>query len=121
MATRFYQLVVEAHDPSRLAHWWAEVLGYDVLYETANEVIIGTDPAHYPGICFVPGSEAKTTKNRLHIDLDPDDHEAEVARVTGLGARHADIGQQGNVPWTVLADPEGNEFCILTPHRSLIA
>ena len=53
MATRFYQLVVDAHDPSRLAHWWAEVLGYKVLYETANEVIIGTAPEQYPGLCFV--------------------------------------------------------------------
>jgi Glyoxalase-like domain len=119
MATRFYQLVVDAHDPSRLARWWAEVLGYDVLYETANEVIIGAAPEQYPGICFVPVSEAKTAKNRLHIDLDPDNHETEVARITGLGARHVDI-RQGDVPWTVLADPEGNEFCILTPHRSLI-
>jgi hypothetical protein len=119
MAVHFYQLVVDAKDPSQLARWWAEVLGYDVLYETANEVIIGTDPARYPGICFVPASNPKLTKNRLHIDLDPDDYEAEVVRVTGLGAKHADIGQ-GDVPWTVLADPEGNEFCILTPHKSLI-
>jgi hypothetical protein len=119
MAARFYQLVVDAHDPSRLAHWWAEVLGYDVLYETSNEVIIGTDPDRYPGICFVPVSDTKMTKNRLHIDLDPDDHQAEVARVTDLGATRADIGQ-GDVPWTVLTDPEGNEFCILTPHKSLV-
>jgi len=119
MATRFYQLVVDAHNPSLLAHWWAKVLGYDVLYETANEVIIGAAPEQYPGICLVPVSDAKMIKNRLHIDLDPDDHEAEVARVTGLGARHADIGHC-DVPWTVLIDPEGNEFCILTPHKSLI-
>jgi len=119
MAVRFYQLIVKANDPSQLARWWAEVLGYEVLYETAYEVIIGTDPARYPGICFVPDSNPKVTQNRLHIDLDPDDQEAEVVRVTGLGARHADIGQ-GDVPWTVLSDPEGNEFCILTPHKSLI-
>jgi Glyoxalase-like domain len=119
MATRFYQLVVDADNPSQLARWWAQVLGYDVLYETANEVIIGTAPDHYPGICFVPVRDAKMTKNRLHIDLDPDDHDADVARVIRLGARHADIGQ-GDVLWTVLTDPEGNEFCILTPHKSLI-
>jgi hypothetical protein len=119
MAVRFYQVVVDAHDPSRLAHWWADVLGYEVLYETADEVIIGVAPDRYPGICFVPVGDAKTTKNRLHIDLDPDDHEAEVARVVGLGASPIDVGQ-GDAAWTVLADPEGNEFCILTPHRSLI-
>ncbi|SRR6266545_1223230 len=119
MAIRFYQVVVDAHDPSRLARWWAEVLDYKVLYETADEVIIGTAPEQYPGICFVPVGGAKTTKNRLHIDLDPDDQAAEVARVTGLGARRVDVGQR-DVPWTVLADPEGNEFCILTPHKSLV-
>jgi catechol 2,3-dioxygenase-like lactoylglutathione lyase family enzyme len=119
MTVRFYQVVVDAQDPFRLARWWADVLGYEVLYETANEVIIGAAPDQYPGICFVPVGDAKTTKNRLHIDLDPDDHEAEVARVIGLGASPADVGQ-GDVAWTVLADPEGNEFCILTPHRSLI-
>ncbi len=57
-----------------------------MLYETADEVIIGTAPDLYPGICFVPVGDAKMTKNRLHIDLDPDDHQVEVARVTGLGA-----------------------------------
>src|SRR4029450_5052693 len=119
MAARFYQLVVDAHEPSRLAHWWAEGLEYDVLYETADEVIIGTSPDQYPGICFVPICDAKNPKNRLHIDLDPDDHQAEVARVTGLGARHADVGQ-GDVPWTVLTDPEGNEFGLLTPPTHLL-
>jgi hypothetical protein len=119
MSSRFYQLVVDAHDPSRLGHWWAEVLGYEVLYETSDEVIIGAAPNRYPGICFLPVGDAKTTKNRLHIDLDPDDQEAEVARIIQLGATPANIGQ-GDVRWVVLADPEGNEFCILTPHKSLI-
>ena len=119
MAVRFYQLVVDAHEPSKLARWWAEVLGYTVLFETPHEVIIGTDPAGYPGICFTPVDDAKAGKNRLHIDLDPDDQQTEVARVTALGARPVDIGQ-GDVPWVTLADPEGNEFCILTPHRSLV-
>jgi len=63
--------------------------------------------------------EAKTTKNRLHIDLDPDDQAAEVDRVIALGARRVDVGQ-GDVSWVVLADPEGNEFCVLRPHRSLV-
>ena len=119
MAARFYQLVVDSHDPGRLARWWADVLGYDVLYETADEVIIGTAPDRYPGVLFGRNDDRKITKNRLHIDLDPDDQEEEVARITALGARPVDIGQ-GDVPWTVLADPEGNEFCILRPHRSLI-
>ena len=69
---------------------------------------------------FAPVADAKTTKNRLHLDLDPDDFEAEVARIIALGATPADVGQ-GDAPWAVLADIEGNEFCVLTPHQSLIA
>ena len=64
--------------------------------------------------------EGKTIKNRLHIDLDPDDQAAEVERLLALGARPADVGQGDDVTWVVLADPEGNEFCVLRPHRSLI-
>ena len=120
MTVRLYQVVVDAHDPARLARWWARVLDYDVLYETASEVIIGLAPDRYPGIVFAPVADAKTTKNRLHLDLDPDDFEAEVARIIALGATPADVGQ-GDAPWAVLADIEGNEFCVLTPHQSLIA
>jgi len=119
MTVHLYQVVVDAHDPARLARWWAQVLGYDVLYETASEVIIGIAPDRYPGIAFVPVADSKSTKNRFHLDLDPDDFEAEVARVVALGAIPADVGQ-GDAPWAVLADIEGNEFCVLTPHQSLI-
>jgi len=119
MAVRFYQLVVDSLDPSTLARWWAQILGYEVLYETADEVIIGTHPERYPGICFVPVAGVKQTKNRWHLDLDPDDHAEEVARIVEAGATPVDVGQ-GDAPWTVLADPEGNEFCVLTPHRSLV-
>lgn len=118
MASRWYQLVVDAQDPVRLGNWWARVLGYAVLHESEHEVIIGTTPERYPGIVFVPVNGAKTVKNRLHIDLDPDDYAAEVARLVDLGATRIDIGQ-ADAPWTVLADPEGNEFCILTAHTSL--
>ena len=64
--------------------------------------------------------EGKTIKNRLHIDLDPDDRDAEVERLLTLGATRADVGQGADATWVVLADPEGNEFCVLRPHRSLI-
>jgi hypothetical protein len=95
------------------------VLDQPILFESDDEVIVGAGKHAYPGLCFGTAPEAKTIKNRLHIDLDPDDQEAEVARVLALGARHADVGQ-GDVPWVVLADPEGNEFCVLQPHNSLI-
>lgn len=120
MTVRLYQIVVDAHDPGRLARWWASVLGYELLYESSDEVIIGLSPDQYPGIVFLPVADEKSTKNRLHLDLDPDDYDAEVARIRALGATPVDIGQ-GDVPWVVLADIEGNEFCILTPHESLIA
>jgi hypothetical protein len=120
MALRFYQLVIDATDPAALARWWAAVLEHDILYESADEVIVGAAADRYPGLVFLPVGDARAGKNRLHIDLDPDDYDAEVTRVTGLGATRADIGQ-GDVPWTVLRDPEGNEFCILRPHKSLVS
>jgi hypothetical protein len=118
MSVRFYQLVIDAADPPALARWWASVLEQDILFESGGEVIVGSAPDRYPGLCFVPVGDPHAGKNRLHLDLDPDDYDAEVARITGLGATPADIGQAG-APWTVLRDPEGNEFCILKPHKSL--
>jgi len=120
MPSSFYQLVIDCHDPHALARFWAAVLDQPILYETDDEVIVGADKHTYPGLIFGTAPDRKTVKNRLHIDLDPDDQAAEVARLLALGARHADVGQGDDVPWVVLADPEGNEFCVLQPHRSLI-
>jgi hypothetical protein len=119
MPSSFYQLVIDSHDPHALARFWSAVLDQPILFEADDEVIVGAHKNAYPGLCFVTVPGANTIKNRLHIDLDPDDLEVEVARVLALGARHADVGQ-GDVPWVVLADPEGNEFCVLQPHKSLI-
>ncbi len=119
MASEWYTIVIDAHDPRALARFWAEVLGYRVLYEDEEEVLIAKGDDAYPGICFVPVDDAKLRKNRLHIDLNPDDQDAEVERLLALGARHADIGQ-GEVRWVVLADPEDNEFCVLRRHESLV-
>jgi hypothetical protein len=70
----------------------------------------------------MPTTEEKTVKNRLHLDLspDPDDREAEIERILALGARRVNIGQTGAESWTVLADPEGNEFCVTRPKKTLI-
>jgi hypothetical protein len=103
-----------------LARFWADVLGYQILYADGGEVVIGADEHTYPGLVFVPVPESKAGKNRLHLDLAPDDQEAEVARVLALGARRIDVGQGDEVSWTVLADPEGNEFCVLRPKKSLV-
>ena len=112
MASRWEQVVVDSEDPARLARWWAEALGYQIVHEEPAEVEIRRTADELPGLLFTPVPEAKTVKNRLHIDLRPDDQEAEVERLVNMGARPVDIGQH-DVSWVVLADPEGNEFCVL--------
>jgi predicted enzyme related to lactoylglutathione lyase len=117
---RLYQLCIDAHDPPALAAFWAAALNQKILYEDDESVIVGADEHTYPGLCILKVPDAKTMKNRLHIDLDPDDRDAEVERLLALGARRVDIGQGPEVTWVVLADPEGNEFCVLRPHASLV-
>ncbi|KUM73143.1 VOC family protein [Streptomyces curacoi] len=112
MALQWEQVTVDAADPVALGRWWAEALGWVVLNDSADEYEIRPDQDRLPGLIFAPVPEGKTVKNRLHLDFRPDDQRAEVARLIALGARHADIGQ-GEQPWVVLADPEGNEFCVL--------
>jgi hypothetical protein len=113
MASRWHTVVVDAIDPGRLARWWAEVLDYRLLSEDRDEAIIGPDGKTYPQLLFSLVVEPKGGKNRLHIDLAPDDREGEVERLVNMGARRVDIGQGDDVTWVVLADPEGNEFCVL--------
>jgi predicted enzyme related to lactoylglutathione lyase len=112
MSSQWEQVVVDAEDPPRLARWWAKALGYVLVHEEPGEVEIRRSSDVMPGLLFLSVAEPKKVKNRLHIDLRPDDQEAEVERLVDMGARPADIGQ-GDVSWVVLADPEGNEFCVL--------
>jgi hypothetical protein len=117
MPSTWWSIVVDSADPQRLGRWWAEALGYHVLYDSPGETVVAggtTAQPQRPVLVFVRVLEVKTRKNRLHLDLNPDDMEAEVARLEALGARRAGLGGRA-VPWTVLADPEGNEFCVLTP------
>ncbi|KAA6222565.1 VOC family protein [Streptomyces albofaciens JCM 4342] len=120
MAVSLYQLAVDAHDLKGLAAFWARVLDWRILYEDDEEVIIAADENALPGITFLSVPETKAGKNRLHIDLTPDDQAAEVERIIGLGAGRVDVGQGADVTWVVLADPEGNEFCVLRPKKSLL-
>jgi predicted enzyme related to lactoylglutathione lyase len=113
MSSLWENLVVDAQDPARLARWWAEAIGYQITYEKPDEVEIRRSADELPGLIFVPVPEGKETKNRLHIDLRPTDQEAEVERLVNMGARHVDVGQRSTDGWIVLADPEGNEFCVL--------
>jgi predicted enzyme related to lactoylglutathione lyase len=122
MALSLFQIAIDAHDLRGLARFWCEVLDWKVLFDDPEEVVIGADQDTWPGIVFLPVPETKTVKNRLHLDLSPDDQQAEVNRLLALGARQVDVGQEerGDATWVVLADPEGNEFCVLRPKGSLI-
>ena len=112
MSLEWEQVVVDAHDPVALGRWWAEALGWIVFNEDADEFEIRAAADRLPGLLFAVAGEPKVVKDRLHLDFRPDDRDAEVARLLGLGATHVDIGQ-GERSWVVLADPEGNEFCVL--------
>jgi catechol 2,3-dioxygenase-like lactoylglutathione lyase family enzyme len=126
MGSRFTEVVVDCHDPAAQAAFWAAALGYHVVRTEDGQVEIAPwerEPADLaervrqapsvPTLVFVTVPEGKTIKNRLHLDVRPIDssYEAEVVRLIGLGARRVDVGQGDR--WVVLADPEGNEFCVL--------
>jgi len=106
------QTIVAARDPGGLGSWWRDALGWVVVNDDPDEFEIRAESDRLPGLLFVPVAEPKTIKNRLHLDFRPDDRDAEVERLLALGARSVDVGQ-GERSWVVLADPEGNEFCVL--------
>ena len=105
-----------------LARFWTPAPGWKVLSERENEIVIGTDESAPVGICFMPVTDPKTVKNRVHLDLTTSaaDRDQEIDRLLALGARRADTGQAGAESWTVLADPEGNVFCVVRPKETLI-
>jgi hypothetical protein len=115
------QVVIDAHDPVALGRWWASVLGWGVVDQAEDECEIRPSPDELPGLLFAFAPDDKVTKNRLHLDLRPVDQSAEVDRLLALGATQADIRQTGEEPWIVLADPEGNEFCILAARHGVHA
>ena len=117
MSLKIQCVTVDARDPAALAAWWAEALGFRVKeLEDEDEVaIIPEDRGEDPAILFIRVPDDKVVKNRIHLDLTPDDRDAEVARLEAIGATRVDIGQTGDETWVVLADPEGNELCVLAP------
>jgi predicted enzyme related to lactoylglutathione lyase len=121
MPVRLHHIVIDTHDLPMLARFWTQALGWQVLSKREAEIIIGTDDNAPVGICFMPVTEVKIVKNRVHIDIttSAEDRDAEIERLIELGARRADIGQTGKESWTVLADPEGNEFCVIRPKETL--
>jgi hypothetical protein len=123
MASRITELVLDCRDPAGLAAWWAEVLGYEVVgTEDDGGVEIGPSgqgpKGPVPTIVFAPVAEPTPGKLRLHLDLNATDRDqdAELQRLLDLGATPVDVGQgplRADMNWHVLADPEGNEFCLL--------
>jgi hypothetical protein len=124
MTSKLTELAIDCADPQRLAQFWCAVLGYEVRDTDADGVVTIGSPLVPEGktrrgpvpptLTFAQVPEGKTVKNRLHLDLNPTDQDQddEVRRVLALGACHVDVGQ-GEESWVTLADPEGNEFCIL--------
>lgn len=123
MTSRFTELIIDCHQPRRLAEFWCSVLGYRITDDEEDIIeIAGWEKSDWaavagprpPALLFIQVPESKATKNRLHIDVNPagTTQDEEVERLLGLGATRVDIGQ-GKQNWVVLADPEGNEFCVL--------
>jgi predicted enzyme related to lactoylglutathione lyase len=115
-------LSIDAHDPLALATFWEAALGWRITMVEAEEVVL-EPPAGSPAdgvaadLLFLRVPEAKAQKNRLHLDLRPEEQDVEVARLVALGAQRVSVGQGDDVSWVVMADPEGNEFCVLRAYR----
>jgi catechol 2,3-dioxygenase-like lactoylglutathione lyase family enzyme len=122
MPTRLVHLVFDSADPAALARFWSAALGWKIAAEEPGEVDVWPEGFTYPEpwalpLVIVPVPEPKTAKNRVHLDLATatlEDQAEQVSRLRELGAVSIDIGQ-GEVPWEVMADPQGNEFCVLEP------
>ena len=119
MTTRLTSVVIDAAQPGVLAHWWSEAIGWPITFDAPDEVVV--EPAgngqsyDVPALEFVHSDDPKTTKNRVHLDLSPEDETREeaVGRAVELGATVlADHRKPDGSGWVVLADPEGNEFCL---------
>jgi hypothetical protein len=124
MPLQLAALCVDANDPLRLARFWAEALRWEVAGETTEwPHLVPTDGTRFR-MGFMPVPEPKVGPNRLHLDLTTtslDDQRDSVATLVELGARHIDIGQRPDEEHVVLADPEGNEFCVIEPGNAFLA
>src|SRR3954465_1687198 len=124
MVSQLLALSVAANDPRRLARFWAGVLGWDPADDAHDAVAL--QPSDDTGfrLRFLPTQERKTDQNRMHFDLTSrslEDQERTVARALELGGRHIDVGQRPEESHVVLADPEGNEFCVIEPGNDFLA
>jgi catechol 2,3-dioxygenase-like lactoylglutathione lyase family enzyme len=118
MTLRIQCVVVDCHDPAAVAAFWEAALGWRRTHETPDEIVLEPPAGSAadgvaPDLLFVRVPDPTPGKNRLHFDLRPRAQDAEVARLIELGARPTSVGQGPDVSWVVMADPEGNEFCVL--------
>ena len=118
MGSAWFSVVVDCEDPVRLAEFWRAALDYRIVFQSHDIIDIAPDQGRFPGIEFVRTDDHVRRKSPVHIDLNPDDQQSEVARLMSLGARRADVGQPADASWVVLEDPEGNAFCVLAPQAS---
>lgn len=116
MPSRIAVIAIDAVHPRLVADFWCNVLGWHVVEEDDGVISIAPTDGAWPTIDVLEVAEKKAVKNRLHLDLRADGVSTtdEVGRLLGLGARPVDVGQGPDVSWVVLADPEGNEFCLLS-------
>jgi hypothetical protein len=119
MGIRIQCLCIDAQDPAKIASFWQSALGWRRTFEKDDEIVLeppagSPEDGVAPDLLFLKVPEGKAVKNRLHLDLRPDDQAAEVTRLEALGARRVSVGQ-GEVSWVVMADPEGNEFDVRRP------
>jgi hypothetical protein len=117
---RIQCLVVDCRDPGVVAGFWEAALGWRRTHDTPEQIVLeppegSPEDGVAPDLLFVRVPDPTPGKNRLHLDLRPQDQAAEVRRLTTLGAEPVSVGQRDDTPWVVLADPEGNEFCVLPP------
>jgi hypothetical protein len=120
MDLRIQCLCIDTTDPARLASFWQSALSWRRTHDSDDEVILeppagSAEDGIVPDLLFLRVPEEKAGKNRLHLDLRPRDQAAEVARLEEIGARRVDVGQGAEASWVVMADPDGNEFCVLRP------
>ena len=123
MSLRIQALAIDSTDPRVPAAFWEEALGWSRTHEEDDEIVLeppagSPEDGVLPDLLFLKVPERKELKNRLHLDLRPEDQDAEVARLEELGARQISVGQGAAATWVVMADPDGNEFCVLRALRA---
>jgi hypothetical protein len=123
MNLRIQSVSFDSTEPKVPADFWEKALGWRRTYEVEDEIVLeppagSPEDGTSPDLLFVKVPEGKEVKNRLHLDLRPADQAAEVRRLEALGATRVSVGQGDDVTWVVMADPDGNEFCVLRALRS---